>query len=196
MAICSEIVQTSLLSEPPQLDFEPSWPWWVISDVIWKKSKEISSIYNTMSSNFGNLNRALITKLWETTFLNLVSDVVFLKNVFYGGNQMSNWILVIVWQQQSMTPQGTPLFPFVSVRDGLKETTLWMEVFSQSVSSNGPDDPGRGPDADIFVLVPPCPRATRRHQDVELGTHSILPAAAPEKTWYQFCCTWQTFFNI
>ena len=127
--------------------------------------------------------------------LNLVSDVVFLKNVFYGGNQMSNWILVIVSQQQSMTPQGTPLFPFVSVRDGLKETTLWMEVFSQSVSSNGPDDPGRGPDADIFVLVPPCPRATRRHQDVELGTHSILPAAAPEKTWYPFC-TWQTFFNI
>ena len=63
---------------------------------MWKKSKEISFIYNTMSTNFGNLNHVLITKLWETIFLSLVSDVVFLKNVFYGGNQMSNWILVIV----------------------------------------------------------------------------------------------------
>ena len=165
MAISPEGVQTSLLSEPPQLDFEP---WWVISDVIWKTSMEISSIYNTLSSNFGNFLKPC---LW---------CCFFLKNVFYGSHQMSNWILVIVSQQQSMTPHDTPLFPFVSVRDGLKETTLWMEVFSQSVSSNGPDDPGRGPDADIFVLVPPCPRATRRHQDVELGTHSILPAAAPE----------------
>ena len=108
----------------------------------------------------------------------------FLKNVFYGSHQMSNWILVIVWQQQSMTPQGTPLFPLFQRRfkgDDTLNGSFFSIGFKQRTGW-----PGAWAWCWYLCFGPTLPAGNQ----------------APSRcwTWYPFnpacCCTWEDLVPI